>query len=226
MKKYLSIPILSSLILIIVPLVATSFLSIYFVTNESYFTTFDTSEWIGFSLISIMTQAFALTPPTFVALVLGYFWGWKTLPVLFLVNMGSIFIINRVVLRLDSAGLRTFLSKNKRAATLLESIKKDELKIIGLAKLSPILPFTFTNFIFTLSGAKLKNILLGGFLGMIPRTVMSVWAGTQAKEIKKLLDDPNANNNQQIMVIALILISAFGLIYIIGKAVNRSKKKS
>ncbi|MFT5883798.1 MAG: putative membrane protein YdjX (TVP38/TMEM64 family) [Arcticibacterium sp.] len=226
MKKYLSIPILSSLLLIIVPLVATSFLSIYFVTNESYFTTFDTSEWIGFSLISVLTQAFALTPPTFVALVLGYFWGWKTLPVLFLVNMGSIFIINRVVLRLDSAGLITFLSKNKRAAVLLDSIKKDELKIIGLAKLSPILPFTFTNFIFTLSGAKLKNILLGGFLGMIPRTVMSVWAGTQAKEIKKLLDDPNANNNQQIMVIALILISAFGLIYIIGKAVNRSKEKS
>jgi uncharacterized membrane protein YdjX (TVP38/TMEM64 family) len=226
LKKYLSIPILSSLLLIIVPLVATSFLSIYFVTNESYFTTFDTSEWIGFSLISVLTQAFALTPPTFVALVLGYFWGWKTLPVLFLVNMGSIFIINRVVLRLDSAGLITFLSKNKRAAVLLDSIKKDELKIIGLAKLSPILPFTFTNFIFTLSGAKLKNILLGGFLGMIPRTVMSVWAGTQAKEIKKLLDDPNANNNQQIMVIALILISAFGLIYIIGKAVNRSKEKS
>ncbi|MFT4734963.1 MAG: putative membrane protein YdjX (TVP38/TMEM64 family) [Algoriphagus sp.] len=224
MKKYLSIPILSSLLLIIVPLVATSFLSVYFVTNEPYFSTFDTSEWIGFSLISILTQAFALTPPTFVALVLGYFWGWKTLPVLFLVNMGSIFIINKAVIWLDSAGLRTFLSSNKKASVLLESIKKDELKIIGLAKLSPILPFTFTNFIFNLSGAKLKNILLGGFLGMIPRTVMSVWAGTQAKEIKKLLDDPNANNNQQIIIIALILISAFGLIYIIGKAMNRSKE--
>ncbi len=223
MRKYLSLPILSSLLLIVVPLIATSFLSIYFVQNEAYFTTFDTSEWVGFSLLSILTQAFALTPPTFVALVLGYFWGWKTLPILFLVNMGSIFIINRVVLRLDTPALRSFLKDNKRAAALLESVKQDELKIIGLAKLSPILPFTFTNFIFTLSGAKLKNILLGGFLGMIPRTVMSVWAGTQAKEIKKLLDDPNANNNQQIVVIALILISAFGLIYIIGKAVNRTK---
>jgi uncharacterized membrane protein YdjX (TVP38/TMEM64 family) len=103
----------------------------------------------------------------------------------------------------------------------MKSIKKEELKIISLAKLSPVLPFTFTNFVFTLSGAKLRNILLGGFLGMIPRTIMSVWAGTQAKEIRRLLEDPNGNHTQQFMVIALIVVSAFGLIYVINKAVKR-----
>ncbi|MGR3811189.1 TVP38/TMEM64 family protein [Jiulongibacter sp. NS-SX5] len=220
-QKYLSIPVLSSVVLIVVPLVATSFLSVYFVQNEETFTAFSTSEWLAFSAAGIFTQAFAMTPPTFVALVLSYFWGWKTLPVIFVINLLAIYLINIIVKRLDHRRFIGFLEDNPKAAKLMKSIKKDELKIIGLAKLSPVLPFTFTNFLFTLSGAKLRNILLGGFLGMIPRTVMSVWAGTQAKEIRRLLEDPNRDNTQQIIVIALILVSAFGLIYVINKAVQR-----
>jgi uncharacterized membrane protein YdjX (TVP38/TMEM64 family) len=222
-KKYISFPVISSFFLMAIPLLATSFLSVFFVKNEAFFTAFTTPEWLGFSLLGILTQAFAITPPTFAALVLGYFWGWKTLPVLFLINMLSIYVVNRIVIRLDYARFLSFLNENPKTKKLLNSIKQDELKIIAFAKLSPILPFTLTNVLFTLSGAKLKNILLGGFLGMIPRTIMSVWAGTQAKEIRRLLDDPNANNTQQILLIALVIISAFGLFYVIGKAINRSK---
>jgi uncharacterized membrane protein YdjX (TVP38/TMEM64 family) len=220
-KKYLSIPVLSSLLLIAVPLVATSFLSVYFIRNDSYFSSFTTTEWLAFAALGIFSQAFALTPPTFVALVLSYFWGWKTLPVLFAINMGSIYLVNRAVKMLGSDRFAGFLDRNPKARKLMTSIQQDELKIITLAKLSPVLPFTFTNFIFTLSGAKLKNILLGGFLGMIPRTIMSVWAGTQAKEIQKLLEDPNKNDTQQILIIVLILISTIGLFYLINKAAKR-----
>lgn len=225
-KKYLSVPVLTSLVLIVVPLIATSFLSVYFIKNDDYFSAFSTGEWLAFSCLGIFSQALAMTPPTFVALVLSYFWGWKTLPVLFAINMTSIYLVNRVTRMLDHQRFVGFLTENPKAKRLMDSIQQEELKIISLAKLSPVLPFTFTNFVFTLSGAKLKNILLGGFLGMIPRTIMSVWAGTQAKEIRRLLEDPNRNNTQQIVVIALILISAFGLIYVINNAVKRATDSS
>ncbi|MCR9063044.1 MAG: VTT domain-containing protein [Cytophagales bacterium] len=221
-QKYLSIPMLSSLVLIVVPLVMTSFLSMYFIKNEAAFSTMSTPEWLAFALLGILSQAFALTPPTFCALVLGYFWGWRTLPMLFLINMASIYLVYKLVKLVDHERFVGFISQNPKASKLMNSIKKDELKIIALAKLSPILPFTFTNFIFALSGAKLRNIILGGFLGMIPRTVMSVWAGAQAKEIRRLLEDPNRDNTQQIVLIALIVISAFGLIWVINRAVKRA----
>ena len=213
---------LSSLVLIVVPLVMTSFLSMYFIKNEAAFSAMSTPEWLAFALLGILSQAFALTPPTFCALVLGYFWGWRTLPMLFLINMASIYLVYKLVKLVDHERFVVFISQNPKASKLMNSIKKDELKIIALAKLSPILPFTFTNFIFALSGAKLRNILLGGFLGMIPRTVMSVWAGAQAKEIRRLLEDPNRDNTQQIVLIALIVISAFGLIWVINRAVKRA----
>ncbi len=202
---------------------ATSFLSVYFVKNEPWFATFNTAEWVSFSFLGIFSQALALTPPTFCALVLGYFWGWKTLPILFVVNLLSILLINKIVHLLDHDRFKKFIESNPKAKKLMESIRGEELKIITLTKISPVLPFTFTNFVFTLSGAKLKNILLGGFLGMIPRTILSVWAGTQAQEIRKLLENPNEGGVQKVAVLALILISAFGLFFVINRAVKGRK---
>lgn len=221
-KRYLSIPVLTSAVLVIVPLISTSFLGYFFVNKEAYFSSMPALEWITFSLLGILTQALALTPPTFCALVLGYFWGWQTLPWLFFINLLSIYLINRIVKALDQDRFTSFIESNAKAKKLLESIKTDELKIISLTKLSPVLPFTLTNVIFTLSGAKLKNILLGGFLGMIPRTLVSLWTGTQAKEIQRLLKEPNSGNFQQILLIGLILISLVGLIWVITKAIKRA----
>ncbi|UBM57391.1 VTT domain-containing protein [Marinilongibacter aquaticus] len=221
-RKYLSIPVISSLVLIAVPLIATSFLSVYFVQNEAHFSAYNTYEWLLFSLLGIFSQAFALTPPTFCALVLGYFWGWKTLPVLFVINIASIYLVNRIVLAFDHRRFRQYVEENPKAKKLLQSIRTDELKIITLTKLSPVMPFTFTNLVFTLSGAKLKNILLGGFLGMIPRTLLSLWTGTQAKEIRKLLNNPNSGNLEQITVILLIFVSVIGLFWVINRAIKRS----
>ena len=96
---------------------------------------------------------------------------------------------------------------------ILENIKEQELKIIFFAKLSPVLPFALTNFVFALSGAKLRNILLGGFLGMIPRTVLAVWTGQQANEIRKLLENPNEGNVQKILLIVLLVVSVVGIFY-------------
>lgn len=221
MNKYLNWPVFISVLLVLVPLATTSILSIYFVKNESLYGSFSDSEWISFSLLGILSQAFALTPPTFCAMVLGYFWGWKTLPLLFGINLASIYLINWIVRRIDHNKFITFIERNPKAKTLLNSIKNDELKIITLTKLSPVLPFTFTNFIFALSGARIRNILLGGFLGMIPRTLISLWTGTQAKEIRNLLENPNEGNIQKIALIALVLISIIGLFLVIGKSLRR-----
>ncbi len=130
--------------------------------------------------------------------------------------MVAIFLVNSITKRIDGDKFRNYLSDNKNVSTILNNIRKEELKFIFFTKLSPVLPFALTNFVFALSGAKLKNILLGGFLGMIPRTLLAVWTGSQAKEIRKLLENPNEGNLQKILIILLLIISVGGVLYYVS----------
>ena len=133
----------------------------------------------------------------------------------FLMNMVAIFLVNIITKRIDGDKFKRYLTGNKQINNILENIRKEELKFIFFTKLSPVLPFALTNFVFALSGAKLKNILLGGFFGMIPRTLLAVWTGSQAKEIRKLLENPNEGSLQKILIIVLLVVSVGGIIYYI-----------
>lgn len=183
------------------------------IAHETEIGGYNEKTWIIITLICCVTSAVAITPPTYLALVFGYFLGWHAILPVFVLNMAAIFLVNMVTRWLDKDRFKTYLSENKRVKGILDNIKEQELKIIFFAKLSPVLPFALTNFVFALSGAKLKNILLGGFLGMIPRTVLAVWTGYQAKEIRKLLENPNEGNLQKILLIVLLIASVAGIFY-------------
>lgn len=87
------------------------------------------------------------------------------------------------------------------------------------------MPFALTNLVFSLSGARLKNILWGGFLGMIPRTILAVWSSMQVRNIRKLLENPNEGNTNQIILIVLFVVSIIGLYAVIQKITLKSRTK-
>jgi uncharacterized membrane protein YdjX (TVP38/TMEM64 family) len=128
-------------------------------------------------------------------------------------NMIAILLLNIITKRIDGDKLKIYLTDKKKISNILENIRIEELKFIFFTKLSPVLPFALTNFVFALSGAKLKNILIGGFFGMIPRTLLAVLTGSQAKEIRKLLENPHEGSWQKILIIILLVISVGGIIY-------------
>ncbi len=219
--KY-SFALISSIFLTIIPLIFSSVLSIGIIANEALISDFSWKEWAIITVVSCITSTFAFTPPTLLALIFGYFIGWHALFPVFLMNMVAIILINIITKKIDADRFRNHLSENPKVNRILKNISKDELQFIFFAKLSPVLPFALTNFVFALSGAKLKNILLGGFLGMIPRTLVAVWTGSQAKEIKLLLENPNEGNLQKILIILLIVFSVGGILYyLIPKTDNK-----
>ena len=211
-SKY-SFPLISSIFLTVVPLIFSSALTVAVITHESTVSAFTWQDWTLITFICCLTCTFAFTPPTLLALIFGYFIGWHAVLPVFLMNIVAIFLVNSITKRIDGDKFRDYLSDNKNVTTILENIRKEELKFIFFTKLSPILPFALTNFVFALSGAKLKNILIGGFFGMIPRTLLAVWTGSQAKEIRKLLENPNEGNIQKILIIVLIIVSVGGVMY-------------
>lgn len=213
-NKY-SFPLISSIFLTFVPLIFSSVLTVAIITHESQIALFDWKDWFLITLVCCLTCTFAFTPPTLLALIFGYFIGWNAVLPVFAMNMVAIFLVNIITKMIDGEKFKSYLSDNKKVSNILENIRRQELKVIFFTKLSPVLPFALTNFVFALSGAKLKNILLGGFFGMIPRTLLGVWTGSQAKEIRRLLENPNEGNLQKILIILLIIVSVGGILYFI-----------
>ncbi|GAB3245766.1 hypothetical protein GCM10027347_00140 [Larkinella harenae] len=219
--KAISGPALAGVILSVVPLLFSSALTYLTVSYETVVAQFDAWEWLGLTVACCFTSAFALTPPTFLALIFGYFLGWNSLLPLFALNMICILLVNRMVNWVDQDRFVQFIEQNPKARNVLERIREQELKVIFFTKLSPVLPFAVTNLVFALSGARLRNILLGGFLGMIPRTLVAVWTAQQAKEIRTLVENPNAGSWTQISIGVLLLASVVGLYAVLNRALNR-----
>jgi uncharacterized membrane protein YdjX (TVP38/TMEM64 family) len=214
-------PAIAGVLLSVLPIIFTTVLTYYAVVHEPFIRALTAWQWAGLTIAFAITSA-GLTPPTILALIFGYFMGWKAILPVFVINFGGILFINFIVHWLDQDRLLRFLRRNSKAQSVLDRILSRELEVIFFAKLSPILPFGLTNLVFALSGAKLRNIILGGFLGMTPRTLLAVWSGREAREIRTLLDNPNQSVWGQLIIVALILISIAGLWQVLRGALQKS----
>ncbi|MCF8323646.1 MAG: VTT domain-containing protein [Leadbetterella sp.] len=212
--------ILSFIGFTLLPLFSTSLLSYYLLQYESTISTFGLLEWLALTLFLTLGATIALCPPTFLAIVFGYFMGFKAIPYLLIINFGAIFLIYVFYKILDFKWIEGYFEKNEKVKNLLKNIRKDELKIIFFAKLSPILPFALTNLTFAVSGAKLRNILIGGFGGMLPRTILAVYTGSRAKEISSLIQNPNEGLLSKILVLLLVIVSVWGITHYFRNAVK------
>jgi uncharacterized membrane protein YdjX (TVP38/TMEM64 family) len=217
--KRLRGPAIISVLLTVVPLLSSSAIVYFLIKNESTLGNLHWAEWAFVTLAFACTSMTALSPPTLLAMVYGYFLGALAIPYLFSLNMGAITAVYFLTKRGFGNSLESFIDGNPKSKRLLDELKNDELKVIFLAKLSPVLPFALTNFVFALSGATFRNVFLGGFLGMIPRTLLAVWIGSNGVNIKILLENPETADWQQVIVLLLVVISTWGLIRIVRKVI-------
>ncbi len=201
-------------VLAVMPLVTSSLLTAWAVGYEELWSGLSSTQWVFITLGLAVASAFALTPPTFLALVYGYFLGWVGFPLLLLLNFGAIGIVFFMGKKVIPASfLPQIQAAYPAAAKLLLRFHENPVRLIFFAKLSPALPFAITNLVFTLAGARISQMLLGGAFGMIPRTLLALWMGTQAKEIRYLLEHPNEGMGTKLLVVALVILSTAGILW-------------
>ena len=216
-KNFFSVPSLSAFFLAIVPLISSSLVGKFIVDNEAHIQNYTVTDWLLITLVCSFTSAFALTPPTLLALCFGYFLGWWAVGPLIFLNMAAIVLIYALFGKTKSKKLINYFKENPRTKTFFERIYEHEFNFIFFTKLSPVLPFALTNLLFALSGIQFKNVLLGGFLGMLPRTILAVWIGKEASQIRQLIENPNGNWGIRAILVVLVGLSFWGLIRVLGK---------
>ena len=204
----------------LMPLLVSSSISYWVITHEQEIQNFTFQNWTIAFIFACFTMAFALTPTTFIALLSGYFLGWQAFIPVGITYWIASFLGYKAAQMIDGGRFIRILSEKPKVKQILENLQKDEFKIILLARLSPVLPFAVTNLLFSFSGTKLRNFLTAGFLGMLPRTILSIWIGTQAQEIKRLIEHPSEGNISKFLILGLIGGSILGLGYFVKKAIK------
>lgn len=85
------------------------------------------------------------------------------------------FFVGRYLLRDAVAGA---VGKNPKFAAIDEAIGREGWKIVGLLRLSPVVPFSMSNYFYGITAVKPLGYVLASWIGMLPGTVMYVYIGT------------------------------------------------
>lgn len=75
------------------------------------------------------------------------------------------------------------IAGNARFTALDRAVEENGFKLVVLLRLSPLFPFVVLNYALGLTRVRLKHYVLGSWLGMMPLTVVYVYAGAAAQNL-------------------------------------------
>ena len=170
-----------------------------------------------------LLMGLALIPTTFVALANGYLFGWNGLIMVLIAYVFASSIGYLIGKKIGRNRTKTWVEGNHKLKALSKQILSNEKRLIFLGRLSPVLPFAMMNVFFSAIGTSFKNFISIGSLGMLPRTILFIWAGTQAKSLQLLFDRGEQPSIVNYITLALILITSIALLVIIKRVIKNSE---
>ncbi len=109
--------------------------------------------------------------------------------------------------------LKNLFSRYPKLSVMEKVVEKGGLKLIFLARLSPILPFSILNYFFGLNNIKFRDFSFG-LLGIIPGTFLYCSIGSLAKSLQELKNVQSPNNFYMTIV---GVVSTFLVVYFLAK---------
>ncbi len=109
--------------------------------------------------------------------------------------------------------LKNLFSRYPKLSVLEKVVEKGGLKLIFLARLSPILPFSILNYFYGLNNIKFRDFSLG-LLGIIPGTFLYCSIGSLAKSLQDLKNVQSPNN---LYMTIIGVVSTFLVVYFLAK---------
>jgi len=212
-----------SVIAIVLPILG-SLLSLYIIFSYP-----EVTEWIKdystlFFIGTAFTMAILLTPTTFIASLSGFLFSLSSLvyvvPAYLLASLlGYMFGRN-----LDKGRLLKSMVDMDNKELLKNTVESNPFWFVILCRISPILPFGLMNLLLPAFGVKIKEFILAGTLGMLPRTVLFVWLGSAAQNLVEALSTGNGDIGFKFYMTAILVIfSSFGLLYLFKRKLRQLK---
>ena len=199
------------------PLISSSVLGYYAISNPDFFQSLQGIDLLSFWCVAIFIMGLAFSPTTFFALFTGYIWGLHgIIPLIITYSIASLlgFFVAKL---LKGDAILSFIKSKFKTASFLDHVQSNSFSWVFLARLSPVFPFAITNAIMAFLGVSAQKFFIAGTLGMLPRTLLAVWTGMQAKSIEYLWNNPTIAHWQDFVSLALLVFSGAGMFYLAKK---------
>ena len=112
-----------------------------------------------------------------------------------------------------SKKLKNLFSRYPKLSDMEQVVKQVVFKLIFLARLSPIFPFSILNYFYGLNNVKFRDFALGLF-GIIPGTFLYCLIGSLAKSLQELKNLQSPNN---LYMTIIGVVSTFLVVYFLAK---------
>ena len=144
------------------PLVSSSVLGYYAISNPDFFQSLQGVELFVFWCLAIFIMGLAFSPTTFFALFTGYIWGLNgIIPLIIAYSMASLlgFFVAKLF---KGEAILTFIKSKFKSASFLDHVQSNSFSWVFLARLSPVFPFAITNAIMAFLGVSAQKFFIAG----------------------------------------------------------------
>jgi uncharacterized membrane protein YdjX (TVP38/TMEM64 family) len=131
------------------------------------------------------------------------------------------FLVARYLLR---ENIEEFAKKNPRFKAIDEAIGKNGWKIIGLLRLSPLIPFNLSNYFYGVTAVSLKAYVAISAVGMIPGTLLYAYLGAIGKA--GISGEETQHSTAQYILLGVGLVATIAVTVLVSRIARNALKRS
>jgi len=115
--------------------------------------------------------------------------------------------------------------KNPRFAAIDEAIGRNGWKIVGLLRLSPLIPFNLSNYFYGITSISFGSYVLVSAVGMIPGTLLYAYLGAIG-QAGISGGGPSQHDKWQYVLLAVGLIATIAVTILVSRIAKNALKKT
>jgi uncharacterized membrane protein YdjX (TVP38/TMEM64 family) len=103
-----------------------------------------------------------------------------------------------------------------------QAIAGEGFKVVLLLRLSPLVPYNALNYALSLTGVRLREYVIGSWLGMLPGTLVYVWLGASARSLAAVVTGTAERPAVRLALLAAGLVATALAVGLVARAARRA----